>query len=229
MPRVAVLSLTLRSTRDDPTRLSATHGGRFHGGRASDVPGPCGGRRGRPRSPHEVVARGPLRHVHPLGPLQHPGPPRVGHGRGRHPRRGVRATGQTLQAQAQRRARLGAPGQTGRPEVHGDDHQAPRRLLPVRYQAHRLLRAQAGPGRDLVKEYVEAARAEGMRVGFYYSLMDWHHPDGARCATDEAARRRFVDYIHGQIRELLTNYGKIDVLWYDVDWPLTPTAGSRKR
>jgi alpha-L-fucosidase len=75
-------------------------------------------------------------------------------------------------------------------------------------------------GRDLVKEYVEAARAEGLRAGFYYSLMDWHHPDGARCADDPAARRRFVDYIHGQIRELLTNYGKIDVLWYDVSWPL---------
>ena len=80
--------------------------------------------------------------------------------------------------------------------------------------------AQQGPGRDLVKEYVEAARAEGLRVGFYYSLMDWHHPDGARCLTDEAARRRFVDYIHGHIRELLTNYGKIDILWYDVNWPL---------
>ena len=79
-----------------------------------------------------------------------------------------------------------------------------------------------GPGRDLVKEYVDAARAEGLRVGFYYSLMDWHHPDGARCATDEQARRRFVDYIHGQIRELLTNYGKIDILWYDVNWPLKP-------
>ena len=77
-----------------------------------------------------------------------------------------------------------------------------------------------GPGRDLVKEYVEAARAEGLRVGFYYSLMDWHHPDGARCATDEAARKRFVAYIHGQIRELLTNYGTIDILWYDVSWPL---------
>jgi len=77
-----------------------------------------------------------------------------------------------------------------------------------------------GPGRDLVREYVEAARGEGMRVGFYYSLMDWHHPDGARCATDEQARRRFVAYIHGQIRELMTNYGKIDVLWYDVSWPL---------
>ena len=77
-----------------------------------------------------------------------------------------------------------------------------------------------GPGRDLVAEYVTAARAEGMRVGFYYSLMDWHHPDGARCATDEAACRRFVTYIHGQIRELMSNYGKVDILWYDMAWPL---------
>ena len=80
--------------------------------------------------------------------------------------------------------------------------------------------AKTACGRDLVREYVDAARAEGMRVGFYYSLMDWHHPDGARCATDEAARRRFVDYIHGQVRELCTNYGKLDILWYDVNWPL---------
>ncbi len=75
-------------------------------------------------------------------------------------------------------------------------------------------------GRDLVREFVEAARAEGLRVGFYYSLMDWHHPDGARCAVDEAARQRFVEYTHGLIRELMANYGKIDVLWYDVAWPL---------
>lgn len=77
-------------------------------------------------------------------------------------------------------------------------------------------------GRDLVAEYIEAAKSEGMRFGFYYSLMDWHHPDGARCREDEAARRRFVDYIHGQVRELCSNYGKVDVLWYDVDWPLSP-------
>jgi len=81
-----------------------------------------------------------------------------------------------------------------------------------------------GPGRDLVREYVDAARAEGMRVGFYYSLMDWHHPDGAKCATDEAARQRFVAYTHGLVRELMTNYGKVDVLWYDVDWPLSTTG-----
>ncbi|MGA2326889.1 MAG: alpha-L-fucosidase [Bryobacteraceae bacterium] len=84
-------------------------------------------------------------------------------------------------------------------------------------------------GRDLVKEYVEAARAEGLRVGFYHSLMDWHHPDGARCAEDEAARRRFVDYVHGQIRELLTNYGKIDILWYDVAWPLDAKGWESER
>jgi alpha-L-fucosidase len=86
-----------------------------------------------------------------------------------------------------------------------------------------------GPGRDLVREYVEAARAEGMHVGFYYSLMDWHHPDGARCATDEAARRRFVDYTHGLIREILTNYGKVDVLWYDVAWPLDAEGWESER
>jgi alpha-L-fucosidase len=86
-----------------------------------------------------------------------------------------------------------------------------------------------GPGRDLVREFVEAARAEGLRVGFYYSLMDWHHPDGARCKTDLAARKRFVEYTHGLIRELMTNYGKIDVLWYDVDWPLTAEEWESER
>ncbi len=86
-----------------------------------------------------------------------------------------------------------------------------------------------GPGRDLVREYVDALRAEGLRVGFYYSLMDWHHPDGARAAQDEAARKRFVEYIHTQIRELMTNYGKIDILWYDVSWPLDAKGWESER
>ena len=75
-------------------------------------------------------------------------------------------------------------------------------------------------GRDLVQEYVNAARAEGLGVGFYFSLMDWHHPDGESCAWDEDARKRFVKYMHAQVRELCTNYGKIDIMWYDVSHPL---------
>ena len=85
--------------------------------------------------------------------------------------------------------------------------------------------SSSGPGRDLVREYVEACREFGLRVGFYYSLMDWHHPDGARCAQDEAARRRFLDFTQGCVRELCTNYGKLDILWYDVSWPLRYARG----
>lgn len=92
-------------------------------------------------------------------------------------------------------------------------------LFDTRYTSYNA--AQCGPGRDLVAEYVQAARDEGLKVGFYYSLMDWHHPDGARCKHDEAARRRFVEFTHGVVRELCSNYGKLDILWYDVNWPLT--------
>ena len=81
-----------------------------------------------------------------------------------------------------------------------------------------------GPGRDLVREFVDACREFGLRIGFYYSLMDWHHPDGARCATDDAARRRFLDFTDGCVRELCSNYGKIDIMWYDVAWPLRTPA-----
>jgi alpha-L-fucosidase len=86
-----------------------------------------------------------------------------------------------------------------------------------------------GPRRDLVKEYVEAARAEGLRVGLYYSLMDWHHPDWRVAKEDEPARRRFIDYTHGQIRELLTNYGKIDIFWYDMAVPLDAKGWESER
>ncbi len=79
--------------------------------------------------------------------------------------------------------------------------------------------------RDIIAEYVEAARAEGMRVGFYFSIFDWHHPDGERCAGDEAARKRMVSYTHEQIRELLSNYGKIDILWYDGSRPNLGSQG----
>ena len=83
--------------------------------------------------------------------------------------------------------------------------------------------------RDLVKEIVEATRAEGLRVGFYHSVIDWHHdqyeyarskqlphplhgkpyPNGTR---DHA---KYVDYLHAEVNELVSNYGPVDVLWWD--------------
>ena len=87
-----------------------------------------------------------------------------------------------------------------------------------------------GAKRDLVREYVKACRKQGLKVGLYYSLMDWHHPDGERCAKNEAARKRFVEFTHGCVRELMSNYGKIDVLWYDMPFPLaTPELWESER
>ncbi len=83
--------------------------------------------------------------------------------------------------------------------------------------------------RDLVREYVDAFRAEGLKVGFYYSLLDWNHPhypvDRLHPRRDDAEAkakpRNFAEYIryfHGQVRELLTNYGTIDLLWVDFSY-----------
>lgn len=86
-------------------------------------------------------------------------------------------------------------------------------------------------GRDLLAELVVALRAEGLRVGLYYSLSDWHHPDfppfgpeqlpyrfdRMTVPTDEQAER-FRAYLMGQLRELLTGYGPIDLLWFDGQW-----------
>lgn len=82
-----------------------------------------------------------------------------------------------------------------------------------------------GPQRDLVAEFVEACREFGLKVGLYYSLMDWHHPDGGRCACDPVARRRFLDFTQGCLRELMSNYGTIDLLWYDGAAPMQHHEG----
>ncbi|MFB9279035.1 alpha-L-fucosidase [Cohnella cellulosilytica] len=86
-------------------------------------------------------------------------------------------------------------------------------------------------GRDLVREFLVAFRAEGLKAGLYYSLIDWHHPDypayGDRIhpmRENEAYKRdpatfdRYLDYMHGQVRELLTDYGKLDVMWFDFSY-----------
>lgn len=82
-----------------------------------------------------------------------------------------------------------------------------------------------GPKRDIVKEFVDACREFDLKIGFYSSLMDWHHPDSWKCAYDSEARKRFNKYIEDLNTELLTNYGMIDILWYDVSWPMESPEG----
>lgn len=65
-------------------------------------------------------------------------------------------------------------------------------------------------GRDVVDELSKACRDAGLWWGIYYSPVDWHHPDYRTESHD-----RYVEYMHGQIRELLTNYGRVDIMWFD--------------
>ncbi len=73
-------------------------------------------------------------------------------------------------------------------------------------------------GRDLVAEYVEACRSEGLKVGLYYSPMDWRFPGYffPEMYYDSAIAMR--DQCREQLRELMTEYGKIDMLWFDGEW-----------
>ncbi len=122
-------------------------------------------------------------------------------------------------------------------------------------------------GRDLIAEWVDAFRGEGLKIGFYHSVIDWHHPEfpidwlhpqferelvgSPLKAGDDRDRRidrvvrdilhrlpdrsaivealentnstrdiaKYREYLHGQTRELLTNYGKIDIIWFDFSYP----------
>ena len=103
-------------------------------------------------------------------------------------------------------------------------------MFDTKYTDYKCTNTKAG--RDLVKEYVEAFRAEGLKVGFYYSLIDWHHPDFTIDAihprrNDKDAfeqnqgrdMKRYAEYMRNQVTELLTNYGKIDIMWFDFSYP----------
>ena len=89
-------------------------------------------------------------------------------------------------------------------------------------------------GKDLLREWVDAFRAEGIKIGFYYSLIDWYHPDftvdyihplrtsdKAKLAELNKGRdmNKYREYLHNQVRELMTNYGQVDLLWLDYSYP----------
>ena len=73
-----------------------------------------------------------------------------------------------------------------------------------------------GPGRDLVAEFVDATRAEGLRVGLYYSIVNWRFRGQWDAEAYPGDIPVMIDQVHGQVEELMTHYGKIDALWYDV-------------
>ena len=72
--------------------------------------------------------------------------------------------------------------------------------------------------RDLVAEYVTAFRNAGLKVGFYYSLLDWRFPGYFEPEKYPDSAAALVEQAHAQVRELLRNYGKIDVIWFDGHW-----------
>ena len=83
---------------------------------------------------------------------------------------------------------------------------------------------------DIVREYVDACKADGLKAGFYHSVIDWHHPDydwrqAQGLPYPENNKKlpvhanpdhsKYQDFLHGQVDELLSNYGKIDIMWWD--------------
>ena len=85
--------------------------------------------------------------------------------------------------------------------------------------------------RDLVREFLDAFREEGIKVGLYYSLLDWKHPDyphykdkihpmrnNPEYGNENRDFNRYLDYMFSQIKELLTDYGKLDIMWYDFSY-----------
>jgi alpha-L-fucosidase len=87
-------------------------------------------------------------------------------------------------------------------------------------------------GRDIVRQLADACRRGGIRLGLYYSIMDWHHSDYLPRREWEVASRpeagadfeRYVAFMKGQLKELLTSYGPVGVLWFDGQWESTWTA-----
>ncbi len=82
--------------------------------------------------------------------------------------------------------------------------------------------------RDIMKELADACHKEGIKICWYHSIMDWHHPDYLPRREWEKDRPnagaefdRYVQHMKNQLKELLTNYGEISVLWFDGEWEST--------
>ena len=83
------------------------------------------------------------------------------------------------------------------------------------------------PG-DPLKMLADACKRKGMRLGFYHSIMDWHHPDYVPKRAWEVAHpqeggnlNRYLDFMKAQLQELLTGYGDVAMIWFDGEWEHT--------
>jgi len=104
-------------------------------------------------------------------------------------------------------------------------HPAPRRILSLGQPSVGFTSAKTAAKRDFVAAYVEAMRKAGLRVGLYLLASRLRVPAyWAGPVKDPEGWRRYVDTIHAQVRELCTNYGAIDVFWFDGCWPYDPPS-----
>ncbi len=116
--------------------------------------------------------------------------------------------------------------------VIGSKHHEGFTLFDSKYTEYKVTNTPYG--KDALKEWVEAFRAEGLKIGFYYSLIDWHHPEytidrihsksmETQAEYDELNKDRdmsvYRQYLKNQVTEILTNYGKVDILWLDYSFP----------
>ena len=85
--------------------------------------------------------------------------------------------------------------------------------------------------RDIMKELSDACRRHGLKMCWYHSIMDWHHPDylprrgWETRPVEDADFDRYVEHLHNQVTELLTNYGPIGIMWFDGEWEGTWNHG----
>lgn len=106
-------------------------------------------------------------------------------------------------------------------------------MWPSQYGDHGV--GRTAPGVDIVGAFTDACRRHGLKVGLYYSLPDWHHPAyppftdamrpyvfGEYPEPTPEGLAEYQAYLRSQITELLTNYGRIDIIWFDGAWERSP-------
>lgn len=102
-------------------------------------------------------------------------------------------------------------------------------LFDSAYTDYKITNTKAG--RDIVKEFVDACHEEDIKAGLYFSIIDWSHPDFPKYGDRQHPQRndvtykdeqidfdRYLEFMHNQVREIVSNYGKIDLLWFDFSY-----------